>query len=339
MINSERGEKVSNVFILQQEFELSYKLVFKGLGELQKMDYNNDFYFLPLLLLAQGIERFLKSYIIAYRIENEEENLFYDDMRTHSLEKLLKIIKEDYYVIGNRDIDVKDERYLSNTYLNQLLNILSDFGNNGKYYNINHLVDRDSVSPISRWEKLEQALIPLTEDEYLKFLDIETRNEYYKKVSNKIIVIVEKFLSILSRQHIFGQESKVFLGATMVNFAAFECMCDGDYGKTDYTIEKKEYGSDFITHKRTFVDKVKSLFYYKSKKILKSQYDGKWPFKSEYVILESRNSRHYIVIVDGCEYALNGKTSSQLKILTPNKGGVVVGCQSTDDFLKMAKSL
>lgn len=332
---SEIGRNVDCAFTLREEFELSCKLIRKGLGELQKIDYSNDFYFLPLLLLSQGIERFLKSYIIAYRIENDEAELFPGALKTHSLVELLKNIKQNYYVIGVRNVDIEDEQYFSNAYLNQVLNILSDFGYNGKYYNINHLIDSDSVSPISRWEKLEQALIPLTENEYLKFFDIETRNEYYKKVSDKIIVIIEKFLSILSRQHIFGQESKVFLGATMANFA----MCDGDYGKTDYTIEKKEYGSDFIAHKRTFVDKVKSLFYYKSKKILKSQYDGKWPFKSEYVILESRNSRHYIVVVDGCEYALNGKTSTQLKMLTPNKGGVVVGCQSTDDFLRMAKRL
>ncbi|MBQ8265156.1 MAG: hypothetical protein IJY95_00945 [Bacteroides sp.] len=339
MGNSEIGNNVDYISTLQQEFELSYKLIRKGLGNLQKIDYSNDFYFLPLLLLSQGIERFLKSYIIAYRIENDNEELFPRTLKTHSLVELLKNIKENYYGTGTRDVDIEDEQYLSNVYLNQLLNILSDFGNNGKYYNINHLIDSDSVSPISRWEKLEEALVPLAELEYSKFFDVETRNEYYKKVSNKIVIIIEKFLSILSRQHIFGQDSKVFLGATMANFSAFECMYDRDYGKTDYAIEKRECDSDFVAHRRTFINKIKSFVFYKSKKISKFQHEDEWPFKSDSVILESRNKKHYIVIIDGCEYALNGKTSSQLKLPTPNKGGCVIGCKSTDKFLKIAQCL
>lgn len=339
MTTSEKGKRLDYIFTLQQEFTLSYKLVCKGLGELQKIDYNNDFYFLPLLLLSQGIERFLKSYIISYRIESEEEKLFYGELKTHNLVKLLEIIKQSYYVVGNREVDLKDEQYLSNTYLNQLLNVLSDFGNNGRYYNINHLIDGNSVSPILRWEKLGETLIPLTEGEYAKLCDIETRDEYYQRVSNRIVVIIEKFLSILSRQCIFGEKSKVFFGAIMSNFATFECMYDEDYGKTDYTIEKKEYGSDFVAHKRTFIDKVKSFFLYKQEKISKCQYDGEWPFKSECVILESRNSEYYIVIVKGYEYALNGRTSSRLKLPTPNKGGVVIGNKSTDVYLKIAQEL
>ena len=336
---SEIGEKVDRVSTLQQEFDLSYKLVCKGLGELQRIDYSNDFYFLPLLLLSQGIERFLKSYIIAYKIENEEENLFPENLRTHSLVKLLDIIKQDFYVIGSRDTDIKDEQYLSNTYLNKLLDILSDFGNNGRYYNINHLINSNNISPISRWEKLEQDLIPLTGEKYLKLTDINTKNNYYKRVNNKIIIIIEKFLSILSRQHIFGRTSKVFLGSTIANFSTFEYMYDENYGKTDYTIAKKEYGHEYTAHKRTIIDRLRTSLFYKQKKILKSQYEGEWPFKSESVTLESRENKFYIVIIDGYEYALNGKTSSRLKLPTPNKAGVVVDCKSTDKFLKIAQCL
>lgn len=332
-------EKVDYIFTLQQEFDLSYKLVCKGLGELQRIDYSNDFYFLPLLLLSQGIERFLKSYIIAYKIENEEENLFPENLRTHSLVKLLDIIKQDFYVIGSRDTDIKDEQYLSNTYLNKLLDILSDFGKRGRYYNINHLMNGNNNSPISNWQELEQDLIPLTREEYLKLMDVDTRNNYYKRVNNEIIIIIEKFLSILSRQHIFGRTSKVFLGATIANFSTFGYMYDNDYGKTDYTLVKKEYGHEYTAHKRTLIDRLKTSLFYKHKKILKSQFEGEWPFKSESATLESRANKFYIVIIDGYEYALNGKTSSRLKLPTPNKGGVVVDCKSTDKFLKIAQNL
>ena len=38
------GEKMDRISTLQQELDLSYKLVCKGLGELQKINYSNDFY-------------------------------------------------------------------------------------------------------------------------------------------------------------------------------------------------------------------------------------------------------------------------------------------------------
>lgn len=195
---------------------------------------------MPLLLLSQGIERFLKSYIIAYKIEKGEDQLFERKLKTHDLTELLKLVKENYYLIGNREVDILDEQFLSGSaHLERVLNILSDFGKNGRYYNINYLIDPKSISPILEWEKLERDLSFLTEKEWLKPKDIEELNKYYKKVTNEVVIIIEKFLSILARQHIFGNESNVFRGMTMPNFAFFECMYDGDYGKTDYTIVQK----------------------------------------------------------------------------------------------------
>lgn len=107
-----KAQKVDYVFTLQQEFELSYKLVRKGFGELQKIEYVNDFYFLPLLLLEQGIERFLKSYIIAYRIDAESMVLLEKQCRTHDLLLLLEIIQKKFYKIGYRTIDNEDFQFL-----------------------------------------------------------------------------------------------------------------------------------------------------------------------------------------------------------------------------------
>ena len=108
-----KAQKVDYVFTLQQEFELSYKLVRKGFGELQKIECVNDFYFLPLLLLEQGIERFLKSYIIAYRIDAESMVLLEKQYRTHDLLLLLEIIQKKFYKIGHRSIDNEDYQFLS----------------------------------------------------------------------------------------------------------------------------------------------------------------------------------------------------------------------------------
>lgn len=334
------GKRMSQMITLQQEFDLSFKLLRRGLGELQKIDYANDFYFMPLLLLSQGIERFLKSYIIAYKIEKGEDQLFERKLKTHDLTELLKLVKENYYLIGNREVDILDEQFLSGSaHLERVLNILSDFGKNGRYYNINYLIDPKSISPILEWEKLERELEASTDEEWYKPKDVEEVNKYYQRVTTKIIIIIERFLSVLSRQYIFGKKSKVFLGATMPNFSFFGYMYDGDYGKTDYTITQKEGGSNYVPRKRTFIDKLKSLLFYKQKKVSRKQYGENWPFKSKTIILESRDRRYYIVIIEGYEYALNGKTSSWLKLPTPNKAGVAISYKSMDKFLRIAQEL
>lgn len=48
---------------LNEEFDTANKLVRLGLGELQNINLDNDFYFLPFQLLSQGFERFMKAYI------------------------------------------------------------------------------------------------------------------------------------------------------------------------------------------------------------------------------------------------------------------------------------
>jgi hypothetical protein len=48
---------------LLDELENSIKLINLGFGELQNIDQNNDFYYLPFQLISSGFERFMKCYI------------------------------------------------------------------------------------------------------------------------------------------------------------------------------------------------------------------------------------------------------------------------------------
>ena len=237
-----KAQKVDYVFTLQQEFELSYKLVRKGFGELQKIEYVNDFYFLPLLLLEQGIERFLKSYIIAYRIDAESMVLLEKQCRTHDLLLLLEIIQKKNYKIGYRTIDNEDFQFLSNSVtLRRVLTILSDFGCNGKYYNINHLLNSSASSPISCWEELEADLMPLLES--IDYTDIKTVDFRYKEANNRIIVTIEKFLSILSRQHIFGKNQKYFVGQLFLILAILNvCMMATTVKRTTQNYDVSKFG-------------------------------------------------------------------------------------------------
>ena len=52
------GKRMNQMITLQQEFDLSFKLLQRGLGELQKIDYANDFYFCFCLFFVPSINPF-----------------------------------------------------------------------------------------------------------------------------------------------------------------------------------------------------------------------------------------------------------------------------------------
>lgn len=48
--------EIQKIASLIEEFETANKLIRLGFGELQNINLDNDFYFLPLQLLSQGFE-------------------------------------------------------------------------------------------------------------------------------------------------------------------------------------------------------------------------------------------------------------------------------------------
>jgi len=58
---------------LWHELETSIRLLKVGLRELQRIDGANDFYHLPLLMLANGCERFLKVIVCLHHVERHGE--------------------------------------------------------------------------------------------------------------------------------------------------------------------------------------------------------------------------------------------------------------------------
>lgn len=64
--------EIQKIALLIEEFEIANKLIRLGFGELQNINLDNDFYFLPLQLLSQGFERFMKAYICVGYIEKHE---------------------------------------------------------------------------------------------------------------------------------------------------------------------------------------------------------------------------------------------------------------------------
>lgn len=330
-------------FTLSEELEDSTKLIKLGFGELQNINFSNDFYFLPFQLLSSGFERFMKCYICFgyYEAHGKYPNNKYLLRIGHDLFGLLKEIKDKYFVVDSRPIFQDDIKLITeNSDLFELLNILSEFGKKARYYNLDFVTGAVTIgiNPNKEWQKFETRIINSNKKIKKKVFDIEFQDEVYQFVSRHILVLFERFVSALSRQFTFG-----FLGEKANQFSMpvfdFALLYDRDFGNTDYRSFTSRYKqTPKKVHKRTLADEFerKTNKNFVSKKIKKKDYDAEWPFYSDEIIIECRDKHWCIVTIDGFDYGLNGAAQGKYKLEHPTEAGVAIIGKSTDDFIKLA---
>ena len=332
-------------FALLEEFDTSDKLIKLGFGELQNINLNNDFYFLPFQLLSQGFERFMKAYICIghFHKHGKLPDFKYLKKLGHDLEKLLNEIIENYYIDFNRpQFDLDNVFIQSDSDLKKLLFILSEFGKLSRYHNFDLITDNAKIRVDTKklWEEFENTI--LNKKDYKKLMNFDLNHEVYQKISKHVIIVFEKFVSALSRQFIFkclGQKGLQLSATTAFNFGM---IYDKDFGKKDYRSKTTKYTqTPKKVHKRTVFDEIQRKLNpaYKSRKINKKEYNGDWPFYVEEVIIECRQNHWCIVTIDGFDYALNGSASGRYKLEFPNEAGMAILGESLSDFLKMALEL
>ena len=200
-------------FALLEEFETSYNLINLGFGELQNINLDNNFYFLPFQLLSQGFERFMKVYICLgyFHTHQSFPDSSYLKKLGHNLELLLKEIIVHYYFDFNRpQFDLDSDFIKTNSNLKELLFILSEFGKLSRYHNFDLITDNTKVGVNTKklWEEFENKV--LDSKDYEKLMDFNLSHEVYQKISTHIIIVFEKFISAISRQFVFrclGEQS------------------------------------------------------------------------------------------------------------------------------------
>lgn len=332
-------------FTLLEELETSEKLIILGLGELQNINFSNNFYFLPFQLLSQGFERFMKAYICLGHHHKYQELPSHDYIRRlgHDLEKLLKNIVDNYYFDYDRhQFDVDNEFIQTDTDLKELLSILSEFGKLARYYNFDLITGKKDigVNTKEQWKEFENKI--LDSDDYEKMTDFNLNHEVYQKISTYIIIVFERYISAISRQFIFKCLGEQATQLSVSNFFSFGMLYEKDFGKRDYRHQTTKYQErPQKIHKRTMLDEVQRKVNsdYKSKNILKSEYDGDWPFYADQVIIECRHSHWCIVTIDRFDYALNGSAQNRYKLENPHDAGMAILGVSLSNFIKMAREL
>jgi len=334
-------------FALLEEFETANKLIRLGFGELQNINLDNDFYFLPFQLLSQGFERFMKAYICVghFHINGTLPDHKYLRKLGHDLEKLLADILSNYYE-NHPAVQFKlDDDFLNNNSdLNELLFILSEFGKLSRYYNFDFITDnaKIGIDPKADWQKFENKIHQDKGHVLNKLMNHDIDREVYHEISNHIIIVFEKFISALSRQIIFDSLGASGKQLTVSSFYDYGLLYEKDFGNTDYRkLTSKFKESPKKKYRRTIYDVLKRRFHpkYKWRKIYKIDYKGDWPFYVDVITVECRYDIWCVVTIGKYDYALNGAAKGRYKLENPHDAGMAILGKSISDFISICLKL
>jgi len=326
---------------LHDELNTAYNLIEAGFGELQEIDMGNDFYHLPHQLLASGLERLMKCYIcLIYEARNGSfPDTKYMKELGHDLLNLLGTICREYF--NTNDIPLLNEDYsflVNDEVLKRIIHILSEFGKFARYYNLDVVTGRRvlSIDPKEEWGALEKSIedpVPYLGEDATEAL----HRDYYPRVHSQIIAKLERFIRAIAMQFTHGGHGEKLRRYSIV-FTSFAILRDEEFGTSDYRRSVKILKKDEKNwSKRTELEILASPW--PTRKISKFQYPSEWPFRSDQVIIECRETTFCIVNINGYDFALNGSAASRYKYLYPHDAGMAVLGKSIGPFIDMAFDL
>lgn len=338
------NELIRKVAIFE-EFETSIRLIRLGLGEIQNLNIDNDFYFLPFQLLQQGFERFMKMYILVWKYHEESQlpNTTFFKTLGHDIERIMNyILSNHYFESMSIQILEEDKIYIQkDKELHCLLHILSEFGKMARYHNFDIIENQvKTFDPMTEWSEYESNL-QKSHFSWHELYSIEKTNEIIQYTNAYIVIVFEKFIAALSRQ--FNYCELGALGKQMsIYITDFSKLDERTYGKTNYRVQTTRYTYNYKNgHKRTFLDWVNRHLnpHYKYMKVTREQFIGDWPFYTDSVIIEKREEHWYTITIKGRDYSLNGSAKSRYKLENPTDAGMAIQGKSIQPFIDMAKGL
>ena len=159
---SNSGNTVKFVCLLE-ELELSRELIKSGFGHLQEVDIGNTFYHLPHQLIASGLERFMKCYILLLydgRHGSYPDNKYVKCLG-HDLQKLVQRVCTEFYGGTERPWVRRELKVVTtDSVLQECIRILSLFGQKARYYNLDVVsgVSNPPIDPTAEWKALESTV-------------------------------------------------------------------------------------------------------------------------------------------------------------------------------------
>jgi len=130
------------VVALDNELRTAFSLLKHGLASLQAIDMANDFYQLPLLLIANGLERLCKCALVLKYHSDMGHFPSKEELKKkwgHDVKRLVNDITSTCHPPEylKRPIARADRDFLtSEPLLDKFLDCLSSFGKGGRYYDL-----------------------------------------------------------------------------------------------------------------------------------------------------------------------------------------------------------
>ena len=145
-------DKMARFLCLFEELESSRDLIKYGFGHLQEIDMGNTFYHLPHQLMASGLERLMKCYILLVydgRHGSYPDNTYVKHLG-HNLQKLLQLVRTDFYGGTERAWVQRELNFITtDPVLQECIRILSLFWKKARYYNVRRAGSTPTMSSVS----------------------------------------------------------------------------------------------------------------------------------------------------------------------------------------------
>lgn len=236
---------IEQEFAIIQEVDTSIKLIQTGLGAVQKLGGGNDFYHLPILLLANGLERLMKSIICLHKLETEgnfkkAQEQWRGGAQGHDLNVLCDYIIDACFSSEYLELSAarQDHNYItSNELVSKVLKMLSEFGKDSRYFNLNVVLGRKNSyrSPDTLWSELEMDIFHQESDYESLLTDPRRTNELHQRINKRIVVCVERIVRAFLRLFTLGGLGDAAKRQTGI-IQSFLCLRDDELGNKTYNL-------------------------------------------------------------------------------------------------------
>jgi hypothetical protein len=202
---------------LIRETETAVFLIHEGLLSLNRIDGANDFYHGPLGLLSQGFERLMKVVVCLGELEDSGVLPTVQDIRRvygHDLRKLKDAVvllaqPHDDFIARpavRADIDFMQKDSL----LGDLIDTMAEFGDAGRYYNLDLLLEGRGASPKVRrdpddlFRAIERGVLHGHPEWVEKVGEPAELQSFYRTLSAELTRVLQRFTRALCRFFTLG---------------------------------------------------------------------------------------------------------------------------------------
>jgi len=205
------SNNTSRDLALIQELHTAIGLAQFGLGSLQKIDGSNDFYHLPLLLLAGAKERLLKVILSIHSKSQTGSYPTIQEMKNfgHDLEKILQEVTEPSLFgaawVSSPGAGKTDHDFLTqDQHYQEMVSILSYFGRYGRYANLDFIAGQPQAqdSPQTRWQLMEKKI--LSSINLPQPTSYEEQAHARQQINRQVMMTLERAFRALARWFTLG---------------------------------------------------------------------------------------------------------------------------------------